>query len=452
MKSMQSISRAFLNAAAGSLPKRTRMASSQTFGLMKKTGVANLTFTQSCMYQPAWCVRRWLCTAEGEILREKTSPVGTRIAQNLEEEQKELEQLENAVEKALEHHATLLESEQPVATSSIWSSLHTIRDYYEKLMYWDQALRIEEELYSNLDEAMIEQRADSLHRQGKLQRRLDNPRCSQRLYQKALEMFNEAIVQEFDPRKGVVLVSMAGVDFYDGNIQEALEKLKGAESHFSEKLSRFDMVQCLKHQGLVYRSMEEFAVALDCYQRASEILSRAEVGTIEVSEVLEVKQSLQMDIADMYAALGLHIEALEAYQALLEHDMKDDDARSERALDGIVWHAIGKIHAQQYQKEKADRGVDNQDLLRMAKEELEHAVQIKENWFGGESSETGKTYRSLGAVCAILEDHQHEALAWFKKALLVARIHAQDENDPEVMYALRNVAVLQGESIDRWEE
>ena len=78
-------------------------------------------------------------------------------------------------------------------------------------------------------------------------------------------------------------------------------------------------------------------------------------------------------------------------------------------------------------------------------------MQIKSNFLGESHPEVAKTLTVLGAIHATLQN-KAEALECFQQALLIARMHSSDSTgqDPEVMFAMRNIAVLKGENVPKW--
>ena len=99
-------------------------------------------------------------------------------------------------------------------------------------------------------------------------------------------------------------------------------------------------------------------------------------------------------------------------------------------------HNIGKLRAQ--------LGGHDAAVL-----ELTRAIELKTAAFGDTHSEMAKTWNALGAVHAVL-GNKSKALDCFQQSLLICRMH-HDEEDPMVMFALRNIAVLKGEKVPKWE-
>jgi tetratricopeptide (TPR) repeat protein len=148
-------------------------------------------------------------------------------------------------------------------------------------------------------------------------------------------------------------------------------------------------------------------------------------------------------------------EAIELYETILQEDKEfhrlldhdqpkeiDDDQASSMvissnvALEGIVRHNMGKLRVQLGDHEAAMR-------------DLTMAIELKTAATGDpHHPEMAKTWNSLGTCHAVLGDRS-KALECFKQSLLICRMH-HDEDDPEVMLALRNIAVLKGEKVPKW--
>ncbi len=183
--------------------------------------------------------------------------------------------------------------------------------------------------------------------------------------------------------------------------------------------------------------------ALIEYQDSLEVMNSIIINmSITASSIPEEadtrRQSLQMDIADMHAALDEADEALEMYETIMQEDREGrEDPKEETALDGVMLHNMGKIRAQ--------RGQRMQALVDLTK-----AAEIKERFAGESSPEVGKTLDALGAVHAVTGD-KAKALECFQRSLLIARMHSEaGDTDSNVMLALRNISVLKGKDVPKW--
>ena len=284
-----------------------------------------------------------------------------------------------------------------------------------------------------------------------------------------------------------------------------------------------DLVKCLQHQGLVHRSLEDYDSALKAYRQALLVLDNATHNNTTVSglsssvgvkhqvrddddddddvrdDFEEKRQGLQMDVADMLAALDKYEDALEVYQAIWDRheelrrrdDCDSDDSNNNNnatttsSLHGVLLHAMGRIHAHQ-----GHYGLAQKQLLR--------ALRIKEQLFGtaggaagggaggssGEATtgaiieadavdddddnddssssssnnnnknpisdhivfhpEVGKTLQALGAVYAVQKDDadkKYFALQCFQKALQIAVWQAKLEAQAAANDAGKQVVV-----------
>jgi tetratricopeptide (TPR) repeat protein len=346
-------------------------------------------------------------------------------------QQQELEELERKLNKSLEEYQRLLSKSGNTAVSdksvSLIGALHKIANCYEDLEYWDEALRIEEEIRKQIlndkESSTLtsnEQLAASSYRIGKLHHRQEKWQLAHRYYDEALELHRDQV------KRGQVYISIAGIHFHRGDYQKALQTLQEqAEPCFPPH--DMGLFKCIQHEGLIYRTLENFEEALNSYQKASEIL--------EMQESIDdtIKRELDLDTADMLTACDHLDEALGLYVDILERtrNCNDFDDEESQPFEAVILHNIGKIHARKGELEEA---VGN----------LSRAVDLKEHWLGEFHPELGKTLSALGAVYGVVKEKQ-KALQCFQKALLIARMHADDEDDPDVFLALRNIGVLKGE-------
>lgn len=286
--------------------------------------------------------------------------------------------------------------------------LQDLRQVYERLGFWRDALETEQ-AWLQQQQHSNEAEPDSWVRQGRLHLRLGERLKAQRLYDQALERYEDLLGPGFHPRKGLARIAKAGLAWSRGDGGATLEALHEAEQHFVQDEGLHpDLVVCWQHQGKVHREMENFEAALERYQACRELVPET--------------QGLRLDIADMHAALGQIDEALEMYQALLEEDPE---------MEGHLLHTIGKLHAQKGEHE-------------VAKTELQQAIDIKRKVLGSSHPEVGTSLSALGAVHAVTNEPRL-ALDCFQEALLIARMHADDEGDSTVMMALRNIALVRGD-------
>ena len=70
--------------------------------------------------------------------------------------------------------------------------------------------------------------------------------------------------------------------------------------------------------------------------------------------------------------------------------------------------------------------------------------------FGGEANpEVAVTANALGSVHGVL-GNKRKALECFQQALLIHRMYAEDDNDSEILHILRNISILKGEKVPKW--
>lgn len=83
--------------------------------------------------------------------------------------------------------------------------------------------------------------------------------------------------------------------------------------------------------------------------------------------------------------------------------------------------------------------------------QLESAYVIKKATLGEVHPEVASTLNGLGAVHATL-GNDGEALSYFRESLMIARIHAVDgdDKDPQVMQTLRNISLVHGDKVPKW--
>lgn len=325
-------------------------------------------------------------------------------------------------------------------------SLVNLRKAYEAMMYWEYAIATQKDILEIIPSTESIDHAHQLVLLGNLHMRNMQILEASTVYQKALMILQQQQqnVSTSSSSKsypdsaislaiGKCLVAMAGVQFQRDRIEDAMALLKTAATQYLPRRSQ-EYVRCLQHQALLHRSRGEYTIALDIYQRAEKILTR-ELLQYYSRELL---RNLRLDIADMHLALEQFEPALTIYQELLRKCRQLDP--SDEPQEAVLLHNIGRIHAQQGQYDQA-------------LEELEESVILKRRYGQGDTNpEVAKSLDVLGAVHAALGSN-YEALQCFKESLLILRANSDDpERDPHIRYAMRNIAVLQGEKVPKWEE
>jgi tetratricopeptide (TPR) repeat protein len=105
---------------------------------------------------------------------------------------------------------------------------------------------------------------------------------------------------------------------------------------------------------------------------------------------------------------------------------QDDDL----GIRGVLLHNIATIHVDQGEHE-------------LALEEFREALRIKQIAGGEHNPEVAKTLNSLGALHAGVFNDKLQALDYFKQALLIARIHVDNDHDTDIMNALQNISLME---------
>jgi tetratricopeptide (TPR) repeat protein len=283
-------------------------------------------------------------------------------------------------------------------------SLEELQQAYMDLGYWKEALGVEETKCADMEKG-TDDYADSLHAQGKLYLRQQDFQNSKALYEQALTYFTET---DNHAQKGHVLISLAGWYYFQNQLDKAMERLEGAEPLLDTNPAL--LVKCLDNQGLVKRLWGDYHSALDKYQQALQVV---------VDE--ETRQALLMHVGDMYLALEEPQHAMELYQELVK-------TSTDKGIQGVLWHNIATIHV--------DQG--DYDL---ALDEFHQALQLKQETGGENHPEVAKTLNSLGVLHAGALHQYPKARESFQKALMIARINAEDAStDSDVINILQNIS------------
>jgi tetratricopeptide (TPR) repeat protein len=363
-----------------------------------------------------------------------------KFHQRVREEEKRFEALEAAIKDKLAYYEELKNT-----NADCRDALMDLSATYEALMYWDEALKVEEQL----EEYLV--KSDSYYRRACLYMSQGDLRLSRRFYELALAEYASDTTIILSPEIGQILVGLAGVHYYQGRLDESTELLEKAYPHFimddttTPVTVHENIVKCLDMQGLLYRKMFEYENALMKYEMALSFLEQLQrlSHSKEPEEAAhERRQHLQLHIADMLAALERYDEACELYERIQrEHETFVGETCKESLLQGVVLHNLGRIHAQ------------TPHLRDRAKAELTRALELKEQFGGEDSADLITTLHTLGALCAVTNEKRH-ALEYFQRALLLARMHEPHgrSSSADIMLALRNIAILQGDKVEKWDE
>mmetsp|Transcript_16092 Transcript_16092/g.16096 ORF Transcript_16092/g.16096 Transcript_16092/m.16096 type:complete len:453 (+) Transcript_16092:23-1381(+) len=313
--------------------------------------------------------------------------------------------------------------------------LDELQRAYMDVEYWEEALKIEKYKCCAYFYFDTDGYADSIHAQGKLYLRQQDFINSKRLYEEALTYFEAKnnLIQQ-----GHVLISLAGWYFFQSNnsdgddqLNKALDCLKQSESMLN--LNPVLLVKCLDNQGLIYRLLGEFRIALNKYQQA-----------LQVVVDKETRSALKMHIADMLVALEEPTEALSIYQDLFMEisgttsttlSTHKEQQQQDLGMCGVLLHNIASIYVEQGEHE-------------LALEKFLEALEMKQIAGGEHNLELAKTLNALGAIYAGILDDKLRALEYFKQVLLITRIHANTDDDNnndnmDIMNTLQNISLME---------
>ena len=116
-------------------------------------------------------------------------------------------------------------------------------------------------------------------------------------------------------------------------------------------------------------------------------------------------------------------------------------------MRAVLLHNLGKLYTQR--KNKSDD--DDATTIPKARGYLQESVALKRK-LEATPGELAKTYNALGTLEAIHHPDKAVALAHFSESLLLVRSEGGEEENQLLMYALRNIAVLKGQKVPRWQE
>jgi len=221
-----------------------------------------------------------------------------------------------------------------------------------------------------------------------------------------------------------------------------------------------EIIKIYENYGLLLRMMGHHEDALHKYRDALDSLEHTiQVGynltTIIGNDITadDKRLKLQVSIADCYQSMDELGLAQNEYERIMEEYFGNNNvdesettmegsstsSLNKRALEGVVKHNLGQIYSQQGHHEEALEAFMDAYHVKRKVAKQEH---------GDESHpEVAKTLNGIGAVHATL-GNTSEALSYFRESLLIARIHADPDlgdNDPNVLHALRNIAIVKGE-------
>lgn len=296
------------------------------------------------------------------------------------------------------------------------NTIDQLRDCYEALEYWDQALQTELLLHQESTSS-----AASLQRQGRFHLRLDQPVAARRVLQQALEI---------EPDNPSLWTSWAAWHYHTrDDCTTAIEHLETAVKLAREQDNIEQLVTCLQHQGLMWRDLGEHRTALDTYTRA--------LALVDAPQQQEQYRSLRLDCADMHNVLEEWDAATQLYEELLQ-----EDDQSDPAVRAVLLHNLGRLYT------TTQHGTDG---IPKARTYLQESIAIKRR-HGATHGELAKTYNALGTLEAIHNPDKAIALSHFHDSLLLVRAEGGDNEHPLMLHALRNIAILKGKKVPKWQD
>ena len=376
----------------------------------------------------------------------------------------------NDLEEALENHKLLLSSsssnddddDDDITSNSaaaashskmmIQSSLEKIRNHQFQMSLWQEALETEQELHTNhyeqhnnnnnnnnkslLDDSM----AKSHNRLGILNQRLLRYKDSQVHFETSLSKYQQLHIDTFHVDIGEAWNALAALSAEQTELGQAMECLRFAEPHFRHSGQPLysqlnpdskpdpELRKILENQGQILRLQNQHGEALKLYREIEEtlLLLPQQGGGSSSSSSSNLDRDLQLDLADCLLAIGDHDESKDLYNKVLT--TLDPDTLMAAALS----HQLGLIAAIQNDPAEALNYFTISHLLR-------------QRLLGDTHLLVGKTVNAMGAVQATL-DKPGAALANFREALVIYRIHTEfenDEDDPEIKQVMKNISIVQ---------
>lgn len=263
---------------------------------------------------------------------------------------------------------------------------------YTEASYYEYALGLEEDEYER----------------GRLFMLSNQPNAAKQCYDRA---------HQASPDHPRILISLAAWEYrQQQDYDAALQYLHQAMEKADEKDADIRL-EIRKYQGLMHRSKGDFKQALSTY------LTAIEAGATDCL----------VDVADMHAALEDWISARDLYQRIL-NDATDDAARA------ALLHNLGRCYAQNelYHKDQGEAAIS------YCLKSLELKRKQK-----ADNSEVAKTVNLLGVLYARRND-KPKALLRFTESLTLLRSGQCDHENPLVLHAMRNIAVLKGQKVPEW--
>ena len=207
-----------------------------------------------------------------------------------------------------------------------------------------------------------------------------------------------------------------------------------------------DLAMICENMAMLFQQNNEHQAAITRYQQALSIRQNnagtsGEAGSsgVEDGKIL----GLMLSIADCYRNLSKFDEAAELYEQVLASHIQanvSDEGETRTALEGVIRHALGLIHAECGRHE-------------LALEQYGIARDIKIALAGHDHPEVAVTLNAAGAVHGASGDRE-KALAHFRQALQIFQLHsgALGDDDPDVINTQRNIRVIEKSALKTGKE
>ena len=212
-----------------------------------------------------------------------------------------------------------------------------------------------------------------------------------------------------------------------------------------------DLAMICENMAMLFQQNNEHQAAITRYQQAlsirqnnADISGEARSSGVEDGKIL----GLMLSIADCYRNSSKFDEAAELYEQVLASHIQatanDGGSKGEgetrTALEGVIRHALGLIHAECGRHE-------------LALEQYGIARDIKIALAGHDHPEVAVTLNAAGAVHGASGDRE-KALAHFRQALQIFQQHsgALGDDDPDVINTQRNIRVIEKSALKSGKE
>jgi tetratricopeptide (TPR) repeat protein len=337
--------------------------------------------------------------------------------------------LKKDLQSALERHRRLMtiNNSKKASSDEIQASLEQIRRLQFQMEQWEETLETEQELHETYYESPQDM-AKSHNRLGILYQRLQQYADSQHHFETSLKLFQVIHTDMFHIDVGEAWNSLAGLAAEQAELGQAMVYLGNAEPHFRHAGQHMfrdlddsipphpELRKCLENRGHILRVMNQHREALVLYREIESVLLGGEPD-----------QNLKLDLADCLLTIGERGEAHDIYRSVLQNIENPESLTA-----ASIYHQLGLCHA-------------TRENAREALESLTMAYRLRKRLLGDSHALVGKTLNTMGAVHATL-NNPRAALAHFREALTICRIHTteeKDEDDLEIQHILKNISIVQ---------